>query len=480
MGESFERFLLQIASAGAARTATEIRNLRLAIQEVILSTDRVTRQTTLFRSSIDGAKLAIIAKQRALLAYKSSMDQARASIQGAGTAKQGWTDKVRTGVTSISQFTQAILNTARIVKALTIDLAQQAIEWAKLGGSVIGAKRFFAETSKSIGVTADSLLVDLRKASMGTISDLDLMRAANFAFLGGAKLTREELLILAEASAKLGGVVDKSSGAVLNAEEVFRRFTQAIIKQERRLVDEMTVVIRAKDVFEDFAASINKSTDALTAEEKVFAFRKAVVEAASEKLETLKNVSFDNVLAGQQAAASFENFKNELAEVFVKSGAAAQILEILKTLLTEIKEKIFADPGKAKEFFDTIILGIKAVVALAKILFDLFIALKPVIDAILKAIIAIAESEIGRILALTAAGALKGFAVGGVPGAIIGGGLGLGAGILSASEQSGTNNAKEVSKVMEDAFEKRDLAFDREMRNTRNSLQPSYFVPVVT
>lgn len=252
-------------------------------------------------------------------------------------------------------------------------LGDVATGLTKTGGAVIGARRAFLGTAAAVKSTSQALLGDLRRASRNTISDFGLMSAANFAFLAGAKLTSEELNTLTEASVKLAAIgIRTSAGALLDAEEIFNRFTQGIVKQERRIVDDMTVVIRAKDVMNEFGAAANAAAGGNANLARVIAFKMAIVKAASDRLETLRDVDISLVTVGSELSATFENFKNKLSAMFVETGAGTRLLESMQNILGGIIDQL-AQPGEADKFFNGIVEAITAMIQLFKLLIPVLI-----------------------------------------------------------------------------------------------------------
>jgi hypothetical protein len=147
---------------------------------------------------------------------------------------------------------------------------------AKLGGSVVVAKQQFVATSQSMGTMAANFLPKLRRATLGTISDFELMRLANFALSSGLDISNEKFAQLAEGAVKLAKVTGR------DATEALQRLTFGIVKQERRILDELTIIVRANDIFKDFAKQQGIVNRQLTAQEKLQAFLGATLQGVNE------------------------------------------------------------------------------------------------------------------------------------------------------------------------------------------------------
>ncbi len=352
----------------------------------------------------------------ALNEQMSRMDQGQS--RAAGSAKKFGSRLSGLG-RGLSRAISRVQQMTFVVIALGTALLRTTTRLASIGSAVVGSQNAFQETAKAIDETSDSLLTGLREASRGAISDMGLMASANFAFLAGARLSREEVIKLTEASVKLAGAgIRTTAGEVLSATNIFNRFTQGIVKQERRIVDDMTVIIRAKDVMKEFgaAALIAAKGDATLA--RTIAFKSAIVKAATDRLETLKDVNIEQALVGSKLTTVFENFSNAIGELFVKSGAAEKLLTAVDVVLGQILER-FQQPGVAEDFFDGLIKAVVVMIRLFEKLIPILVAVAGWMDVIFGAV-AGGTAGFGLGSAIGAA-----FGPGGaVLGGLIGGGLG--------------------------------------------------------
>ena len=110
--------------------------------------------------------------------------------EATATAGEGWA----TLATGINQATQIMRTVVEVGKAV-YDMARQSAELEFMAGK-------FDRLSLSIGTTSDVLLEDLRKATQGTRSDMELMASASdFMALGFAKTSDEAVRLSTVAGA---------------------------------------------------------------------------------------------------------------------------------------------------------------------------------------------------------------------------------------------------------------------------------------
>ena len=171
------------------------------------------------------------------------------------------------------------------VAAFTFNTAEAA---AQLADSETGFRRL-AATMKTVDgsvINVGASLELIRNAAGGAIDQFTLMDQATKAALAG--ITPESFARLTEAARALAAVTGRT------APEALERLTQAIAKQERRLLDELGIVVRADDLYNQFAESINKTSTALTANEKVAAFLEGTLAKVDDRVARLGGIVENN------------------------------------------------------------------------------------------------------------------------------------------------------------------------------------------
>lgn len=319
------------------------------------------------------------------------------------------------------------------------EIGQMGITFAKLGGDVIATREVFDGFTQKIGETAQDFLPRLRDATLNTISDLDLMKLTNFALNSGLQVSGEQFEKLAEGAVKLGLATGR------DATEGLRRLTFGIIKQERRILDELGIIVDFDKAQRDAADARGQNVKEMTREEKVAVNLQEVLIGVNQRVKNLSLSQIELATAGQRLETRFKNFKDDLAEIFVRSGAAENVLAVLEDALTGVAT-FFSDPKQVANFFNTMLQGLTTVVALALKLAQVLVGLLPVFNAILdivNGILSIIPAE----LLPTLIGAAIGAATGGPIGALIGAGVGTAATIFGESGGFGSGSATTPDQV---------------------------------
>lgn len=173
------------------------------------------------------------------------------------------------------------------------------------------------------GVSLDAM----REAAKGTISDFDLMKAANIALTGaGADLGKEfgealpSLLEAARAAAKATGQ---------DVDFLFNSLVTGIKRGSPMLIDNTGLVLKLGEANEAMAKSLGKSVDELTAEEKQIAILRATMEAGARMSAQFGSEQLTAAERMAQLRASMANMKDQI-------GLA--LLPAFNALLTPIAE----------------------------------------------------------------------------------------------------------------------------------------------
>jgi hypothetical protein len=210
---------------------------------------------------------------------------------------------------------------ANRVAAVFSRMAQGIRQTLERGGAVQIARQSFGELSISSGLDPIRTLEALRRAARSTASDLDLMASANLALQSGLPATSEQLGQLAEGARRLGRALGR------DASESFERLIASIAKGERRLLDELGIVINFNEEYEKYARNVLGVTRELTENEKVAARLAAVLDGLGSRTARLGE---DTLTAGdrmQQFAVFVENARNAMAEAIVESPKLAELFE---------------------------------------------------------------------------------------------------------------------------------------------------------
>ena len=178
-----------------------------------------------------------------------------------------------------------------------IDFMASGIE---LSAKLESLKASFERLVKASGATNLSL-ESLRKATKGTVSDVELLQAANQALMLG--LPADQLNELFEAAMKLGHAMG------IDTKTAVESLATGIGRQSKLILDNLGIAFQASDAYEWYAKQLGVSTNQLTENQKKLAWQKYAMMMVTEKAKELGDVISEQQLKLEQYRASVENSK---------------------------------------------------------------------------------------------------------------------------------------------------------------------------
>ncbi len=212
-----------------------------------------------------------------------------------------------------------------IGRAIT-DFVRQGIDLAL---SFEGVEAGFRSLASSSG----QLLKDLKKATAGTVAQIDLMKQANQALLLG--IDQEALVKMFKGAA----IISQATGQDITF--AIESITTGLGRQSRLMLDNLGIMVKAGDAQKAFADSLGVATSALSQQQKTFAFTKAAMDALVDSMSNLGGEILPTT------KLSVEKLNTELAELKRILGdiLAPKIKEVtdnfLTPMVTKIKEWVF-------------------------------------------------------------------------------------------------------------------------------------------
>jgi hypothetical protein len=243
---------------------------------------------------------------------KTAAEQATSGMKKVSASVDGLKNKVAQMVGVNAQATSGILELTGALGPMAVAVGVAVIGIGALvaglialgnrGAPLIGLGESFDRLTASVGLSSEALLVDLRKAANGTVSDFDLIRRANLALVGstgefgkqfGQKLP--QVLAAARAAARATGQ---------DVDFLFNSLVSGIKRASPRLIDNTGIVLKLSEANETLAKQLGKSVDQLTLEEKQIAVLNATVVAGQALVDQLNT--------SPKLVASFEKQRAEI------------------------------------------------------------------------------------------------------------------------------------------------------------------------
>ena len=182
-----------------------------------------------------------------------------------------------------------------IQKSLDLATKHQALENA------------FGNLGKQIGVTRQSI-DKFSQAVDGTVSEMELMKAANQAMTLGVVDSEEGMAELFDTAQRLGQSLGVDTLSAVDS------LVTGMGRQSIMMLDNLGIIIDSEQAYIDYADKIGKSVDELDASEKKLAFNEAALESAKNKVAVLG----DEQLTAKDSIAQFNTALENLSTSFGK------------------------------------------------------------------------------------------------------------------------------------------------------------------
>lgn len=256
------------------------------------------------------------------------------SLKGKMARFTGISEGVIEGLGGILQGILPIGGAAALAATGVAALAVGFLALGNRGAPLIGLAESFDRLTASAGVSSQVLLKDLRAAANGTVADFDLIRRANFALVGatgefgkqfGQNLPK--LLQAARAAARATGQ---------DVDFLFQSLVTGIKRASPLLIDNTGIVLKVGEANEKLAASLGKSVEQLTAEEKQIAVLNATVESGQRLIDSMGDSLETNAEKQARSQAIITNTLDSLAVAM--QPAFGTVLDLVNSVLANFQK----------------------------------------------------------------------------------------------------------------------------------------------
>jgi phage-related protein len=211
-----------------------------------------------------------------------------------------------------------------LVRDMVQGMTRSYGEALQLGGQIDTLKASFERLVESSGDT--TLTLDrLRDATKGTVSDVELLQAANMALMLG--LPTEGLDQLFNAAMKLGHAMGISTTKAVES------LTIGLGRQSKLILDNLGITFEATDAYEWYAEQLGVTTKELDENQKRLAWQNYAIKLITEKAGELGDVTSEAQLAQERWNASIENAKVSVGRFLGPLGMIAPALQPLMPLI---------------------------------------------------------------------------------------------------------------------------------------------------
>lgn len=161
--------------------------------------------------------------------------------------------------------------------------------------------------ARSYGDSLDRILTKVREASLGTVSNMDIVASSNKAMMLGVSGSADQLAQLMEIAALRGRAMG------ISTTQAFDDMVRGIGRMSPMILDNLGIVVDAEGTYGKYAESIGKSSSELTRAEKIQALLNKVLDEGNKMLEESGGLVDDNAAKYERLEAQIANYKASLA-----------------------------------------------------------------------------------------------------------------------------------------------------------------------
>lgn len=216
-------------------------------------------------------------------------------------------------------------------------------ELVETGTKLVGIRAGFDAIAASGGYLAEDILPKVKEATMGLVTEMDIMRNYNTAVSLGIKVTADEFATMSGAAIKMSKVMGTDVNYALNS------LITGLGRQSMRVLDNIGVMLKVGEAHRIYAARLGKTVSQLTDAQKKIAFTTIAIERMKENIARSGPVVLSLGDAFKAAKVELTDTVQQLAAYIVTGNSALTtgnawkdaVADISKTLM-ENKEEIRA------------------------------------------------------------------------------------------------------------------------------------------
>ena len=211
------------------------------------------------------------------------------------------------------------LSTAKTIVATgaplvaAIGTVKKVLEFSHEGAQIQRLEDTSFSLARSMGMDMGHIMDSVRTASLGMVSDYDIMQASSRAMMLGVGNSAEQLGQLMEVAAIRGRAMG------ISTTQAFNDIVTGIGRMSPLILDNLGIVTGGQKTFDDYAASIGKVAEALTDAEKKQALINKAIEGTAPLLEAEGGLARDVAGNWEYAAAQIKTYTDNLKEAIALS-----------------------------------------------------------------------------------------------------------------------------------------------------------------
>lgn len=155
---------------------------------------------------------------------------------------------------------------------------------------------------------AEFALSKLKEATNDTMSEFDLFQQANNAMILGVSNNSEEMAEMFDIAQRLGRALGRDTASSVES------LVTGIGRQSRLMLDNIGIIVRSEEAYEDYAEKLGVTAESLTDAQKKQAFLEATMESARKKVKTVGEETLTTRDSLDQLSTSFTNLTTAVGQ----------------------------------------------------------------------------------------------------------------------------------------------------------------------
>lgn len=287
---------------------------RIGVESIVLGADQYFRDIARVATTTDATSKSLQGSAKGVNALGNVFSGVNKRLEGFGGAIKGVIQQVGGGVPAVDAFlaSTSALEVGLAAASAAATLAVTAfIALGTRGAGLVGLAESFDRLNQAIGVDSIASLARLRVAAGGTVADFELIRLTNLALAGAVGVFGREFGEKLPRLLEIARVQARATGQDVGF--LFQSLITGIKRGSPLLIDNTGLVLKVSAANEAMAASLGKSVEQLTAEEKQMAILNATLAAGQTAIDAFAGIQETSADKMMRMNATITNILDTLA-----------------------------------------------------------------------------------------------------------------------------------------------------------------------
>lgn len=264
-------------------------------------------------------------------------------------------DQTQSGASGVTK-SLAGFGAVLTVATVSLEAFKKAMEMSEEAAQMQRLADAGTEVARQMGGNMDLIVQKVKEASRGTVSEMDIIASANKAMMLGLGADADQLANLMEIAAFRGRAMGVSTT------QAFDDIVRGIGRASPMILDNLGIVVSAKETYDTYAEQIGKSANELTKAEKTQALLNAVLLSGNDLLDKAGGLAEDNASAFERWNAELENTQAYITGTVLPMSRLADMGSDLLVSFRELADNGFGYGGEKLNLFSLLLeLGEKRV-----------------------------------------------------------------------------------------------------------------------